>query len=74
MSIKSKARRRGIAGAIASLSNAAIDVHGRRKSVICGLSRYKYFSSYFLGVRSEKREGRKRVNYFSACMTDAKNL
>jgi hypothetical protein len=33
MSIKSKAR-------IASLSNAAIDVHGRRKSVIYGLSRY----------------------------------
>ncbi|OEU52464.1 MAG: hypothetical protein BA861_08075 [Desulfobacterales bacterium S3730MH5] len=59
MSIKSKARRRGIAGAIASLSNAAIDVHGRRKSVICGLSRYKYFFSYFWvsgarNVRAEK--------------------
>jgi hypothetical protein len=40
MSIKSKARRCGIAGAIASLSNAAIGVHGRRKTAICGLSRY----------------------------------
>ncbi|OEU84422.1 MAG: hypothetical protein BA865_04460 [Desulfobacterales bacterium S5133MH4] len=37
----SRARREGVEHlAIASLSNAAIDVHGRRKSVICGLSRY----------------------------------
>ncbi len=31
--------------AIASLSNAAIDVHDRRKSVIYGLSRYNYIMS-----------------------------
>jgi len=28
--------------AIASLSNAAIGVHGQRKTAICGLSRYKH--------------------------------
>ena len=41
MSIKSKARRRGIAG-YCKPEQHAIDVHGWRKSVICGLSRYNH--------------------------------
>ena len=40
MSIKSKARRCGIARAISSLSNTAVDVHGQRKIASYGLPRY----------------------------------
>jgi hypothetical protein len=52
MSIKSKARRRGIARAIASLSNAAIDVHGQQKIVICGLLRYNSYDGLAQGTRA----------------------